>query len=512
MSDLPSLDYQAIFEACPACLVVLEPIPPEFRIIAATDEYLASTLSKRENLIGHGVFEVFCDNPENNDAEGCRNFKASLTRVLETLREDTKDVQRYDIPDPQSGQFLERHWRSTNKPVFDANGKITAIIHQTEDITEFIMLKRQGLVQDTLTQELRHRSDCITAELFQREAERLEACRALQISEQALRDANARLSLTLRASRIGTWTFDIRTQIFFWDDLMRQLLDPSSLEREATTTYPQFLRLLHPDDQPLLPSDALDALSASQLLDRELRIVGKDGDFRYLSIRGEQIDSGRLAGIAVDITSQKTLECERLQALEQRAEMLAEVDRHKNAFLSHISHEFRTPLTLMLAPLQESLSDKDEPLSSKQEWRQRLIMRNAVQVLRQVNQLLAFTRTQNACNDTHLEPLDLPQLTSALASTFRPLIEDSGLQYRVDVEPMSKLILMDREHYEKILLNLLSNAFKFTLSGSIKVALREVDQQVELTVSDTGVGISPDDAPCIFDRFLPWMLQESSHL
>jgi nitrogen-specific signal transduction histidine kinase len=184
-----------------------------------------------------------------------------------------------------------------------------------------------------------------------------------------------------------------------------------------------------------------------------------------------------------------------------RAEALAELDRAKTTFFSNVSHEFRTPLTLLLGPLEDGLADLGTPLPPVHRERQEVAHRNALRLLRLVNTLLDFSRIEAGRIDASFEPTDLASFTAELASLFRSAIEKAGLELVVDCDPQPDLVYVDREMWEKIVLNLLSNAFKFTFEGRITVQLRSLGDHVELRVVDTGVGIPLADLPRMFERF-----------
>jgi signal transduction histidine kinase/FixJ family two-component response regulator len=187
------------------------------------------------------------------------------------------------------------------------------------------------------------------------------------------------------------------------------------------------------------------------------------------------------------------------EAERKRAESLAELDRAKTTFFSNVSHEFRTPLTLMLAPLQDLLAQP--PGTPVDRASVELLNRNALRLLKLVNTLLEFSRIEAGRVDAVYEPVDLPALTADLASTFRAAVERAGLALVVECPPLEDPIYVDREMWEKIVLNLLSNAFKFTFEGSIAVRLREADRRVCLEVADTGTGVAEDEVPRLFERF-----------
>lgn len=189
---------------------------------------------------------------------------------------------------------------------------------------------------------------------------------------------------------------------------------------------------------------------------------------------------------------------------EQRRHLkaLAEIDRAKTAFFSNISHEFRTPLTLLLGPLEDALAHPGSLPAATSESLS-LAHRNALRLLRLVNALLDFSRIEAGRLQGVFEPIDVGTLTADLVSSFRAICEGAGLALEVEVEPIGVPVYVDRDMWEKIVLNLVSNAFKFTLKGSIRVELKMDPQReaVLLAVSDTGVGIADDELARVFERF-----------
>ena len=183
-----------------------------------------------------------------------------------------------------------------------------------------------------------------------------------------------------------------------------------------------------------------------------------------------------------------------------RAEALAEIDRVKTAFFSNVSHEFRTPLTLMLGPLEDALA---EAAALPEEHRLRLDVahRNALRLLRLVNSLLDFSRIESGRVLARYRPTDLAALTADLAASFRSATDKAGLRLIVDTPSLSEPAYVDREMWEKVVLNLVSNAFKFTFHGEIAVELREAEGEAQLTVRDTGMGIPQAELPKLFERF-----------
>lgn len=192
---------------------------------------------------------------------------------------------------------------------------------------------------------------------------------------------------------------------------------------------------------------------------------------------------------------------------EERARKLAEIDRAKTVFFGNTSHELRTPLTLLLGPLDAVLNgdalgarDRDFLITAR---------RAANRLLKLVNSLLEFSRLEAGRIDASYVPVELATLTANLASEFRSAFEQAGVSLRVECPSLSQAVYVDPDMWEKIVLNLLSNAFKFTLRGEVTVRVYPRGESVCLEVADTGCGITEDDLPHLFERFYRGQLREA---
>ncbi|MCF0094270.1 SpoIIE family protein phosphatase [Micromonospora sp. MH99] len=200
------------------------------------------------------------------------------------------------------------------------------------------------------------------------------------------------------------------------------------------------------------------------------------------------------AQISRAVSTQRAYEQERARAAE-----LAALDRAKTNFFANVSHEFRTPLTLVLGPMEDMLADPELPAA----YTDRLVVmhRNALRLLKLVNTVLDFSRLESGRLAARYQPTDLAGYTARLASTFRSATERAGLRLVVDCPPLPAPVFIDRDMWEKIVLNLVSNAVKFTFDGEIRVRVRAEDGVARLEVTDTGVGIVPAELPHVFERF-----------
>ena len=246
---------------------------------------------------------------------------------------------------------------------------------------------------------------------------------------------------------------------------------------------------------------AIRRAAAGEFVRYEVDIYGEQSgrvpitiDFSLQPIRGESGEVEYLLPEGRNITERKRAEeqvARQAQELRGLNERLKELDRLKTQFFANVSHEFRTPLTLMLGPLEDALANAHGMLPLDAAKDLDVSHRNALRLLKLVNTMLDFSRIEAGRIQASYQPTDLAALTAELASNFRSACEKAGLQLVVECTPLptSEQVYVDRDMWEKIVLNLLSNAFKFTLEGHIDVRLEAADGQARLTVRDTGVGI-----------------------
>ena len=315
-------------------------------------------------------------------------------------------------------------------------------------------------------------------EITNRTFPRLERARA----EAALRDSEQRLSVIFAQAAVGLSEISLDGHFEQVNDALCQLLGRSRSELLASTVA----AVTHPDDVAASLRALEHLLKTGESISLDKRYLRPDGSVVWANSILSRLDDQQgqprhILAVTLDLSDRKQAEANRIQLIQeqaaceeerQRAESLADLDRAKTLFFSNISHEFRTPLTLLLAPLQDALSDRTHPLAAVQRERLELAHRNSLRLLKLVNTLLDFSRIEAGRIEAVYEPTDLALFTTELASVFRSAIEGAGLQLIVDCPPLPETVYIDREMWEKIVLNLLSNAFKFTFAGEITVALR----------------------------------------
>ena len=487
-SELRKIDYEKIFKGTPALFLLLGP-DESFPILDASDGYLRATYRERDAIVGRSLFEFAQDKPQDPQNPASASLRSSLQKVLASGSPETMAVQKYDVrrPPHAGGGFEERYWSAVNAPVFGADGRMLFIVHRIEDVTE---LSRTN-------QALASEGEILRLALLSRNRELEEVNRQLrEVTEQF----QAMYDQGLFAARLrldGTVA-----------DINRSAVEVCGFDRADILDRP-FWECgwwnRAPEIQAWVRSAVMQTVSGEPFRG-ESRYFWGDGsehivDFACIPIRDA---SGRVVvaiATGMDITervqgeqNQRALEAER-----QRSEALREIDRAKTLFFSNVSHEFRTPLTLMLGPIEEAVANSATPAAVRTHLE--LAQRNALRLLRLVNSLLDFSRIEAGRIQISYEATDLEALTRDLASTFRSTMERAGLAFSVECEPLGEPAYIDREMWEKIVLNLLSNAFKFTLAGSVSVRLRREFADVVLEISDTGVGVPKHELPRLFERF-----------
>ncbi|TGK13329.1 hybrid histidine kinase/response regulator LvrA [Leptospira stimsonii] len=374
--DLDNNDFRLLFESLPGLYLILL---PDFRITAVSDLYLQATNTKREEILGKNLFEVFPDNPSDPHATGARNLRESILSVLQEKESNTMAVQKYDVKRPESkgGGFEEKYWSPANFPVFNSDGEIIYIVHKAEDVTEFVRLKNLGSEKDKITEDLRNLTASMETEIYQR--------------AQEIQNSNKKLTLVN-------------------EDLTRR-------EEELKEVYQKLL----------------------------------------------------------------------------------EFDELKTHFFANVSHELRTPLTLILGPTRSLL--KQENISPPQRNLLETIERNAYTLLKQVNDLLDISKLEAGRMALRYSKVDLSKTISNITAHFDSVAKERNLKF-LTILPDHCVITIDVSKVERIILNLIANAFKFVPdSGTIRCELEKENSYVSIRVEDSGPGIPESMREVIFEKF-----------
>jgi PAS domain S-box-containing protein len=491
-------DYRTLFEAAPGLFLVLA---PDLTIVAVSDAYLAATMTRRDDILGKGLFEVFPDNPEDPAASGVSNLRASLDRVRSALVADTMAIQKYDIRRPASegGGFEERFWSPVNSPVLDDAGRLAYIIHRVEDVTEFVRLQRLDSEQQRLTAELRSVAERAEADVLARAQEIAEANRQLQRANAELRRSEAFLDSVVE---------NIPDMIFIKDvdDLRFVRFNRAG---EELLGHPRE-ELVGKSDYDFFPKDEADFFTAK---DREVIRGGQLVDIPEEPIDTAQLgrrilhtkklpvfdDRGRpafLLGISEDITERKQAD-DALRAARTAAE---DANRAKSEFLSRMSHELRTPLNAILGFSQ--LLELDD-LQPEQAENVRYIGRAGRHLLELINEVLDISRIESGRLTLSPEPVAVGDLLDELSALVGPMADGRRIALRAGGATCTRHVMADRQRLKQVLLNLLSNAVKYNREGgSVTLCCRRSgSNRLRISVADTGYGIAPELMERLFVPF-----------
>jgi signal transduction histidine kinase len=271
-------DFRALFESASGLYLVLT---PGFNVVAVSDAYLKATMTKRESVLGRGVFEIFPDNPDDPHADGVQNLRASLNRVLQDRTPNHMTVQKYDIrsPDSEGGGFEERYWSPVNSPVLGSNGELAYIIHCVEDVTEFMRLKKLGSEQQQLTDELRSSAEHMAAVVFERERQLEEVNRRRlesigRLAGGVAHDFNNLLGVILGCAELIELSINDTEKI-------RHLL--SQIEQAAQNAATLTKQLLAYSMQQVLEPQVLDLNQVARKIEPLVRrLIGENVDFRVV--------------------------------------------------------------------------------------------------------------------------------------------------------------------------------------------------------------------------------------
>jgi PAS domain S-box-containing protein len=421
---------------------------PELDIVAASDAYLGATMTQRAAILGRNLFDVFPNNPNDPEATGVRNLRASLNAVLKYKAANTMSVQKYDIRKGDSDEFEERFWSPFNTPVLDAYGDVEYIIHCVEDVTEMVRL---GRVETDLD-------------------------RFFSIS----------LDMLCIASSDGTFK---RVSPAFTDTL--------GWSSEELTTTP-FVEFVHPDDvEATLAEVDRQVRSGECVLQFENRYRHKDGSWRTLSWKSMPQADGLMYATARDVTQAKVAQSE----LEEAIQAADRANKAKSEFLSRMSHELRTPMNAVIgyAQLLEMSSHDPKALESA-----RAILKGGRHLLSLINEILDLARIEAGKLALSLEPVPLQAAVNQAFDLVRPTANAQNIRLEIVGESLTDVhVLADRQRLVQVLLNLLSNAVKFNRpDGSVQLSCRMGEgEKLRIEVTDNGFGIEKNQTERLFKPF-----------
>ena len=468
-----SLDFRRLFESSPGCYLVLD---PDLNIVGVSDAYLRATMTRREDIVGRPLFEVFPDNPDDPGADGVSNLRASLGRVLAHRRPDAMAIQKYDIrrPESEGGGFEERHWKPENLPVFSDGGEVVYILHHVEDVTEMVRLTRQESEQN---------------------------------AERARMEAAARLNLERLASAVegieeALVLFDADDRLVLCNSAYRRLLGATVTGPLAGRPYEELLDAWM--RELAFPSDEDRARFREQRLrDRReptatFEVITRDG--RSLRAKDRRTPEGGMVKTIWDLTDD-VRRAEELRVARAGADAASAA---KSEFLSSMSHELRTPLNAILGFAQLLQRDKKEPLSDRHKGRIEQILKGGEHLLRLIDDVLDLSRIEAGRVSISTEPVGVAEVLEQVRTTLGGTATRAGIGLALAPVPEGPLeIVADRTRFAQILMNFGTNAIKYNRRGgsvTFRVSHPSPDH-LRVTVADDGAGIPIDKQDKLFQPF-----------
>jgi signal transduction histidine kinase len=508
---LPLPDFRALFESVPGNYLVLD---PDFTIVAVSDAYARATMTRREEIVGRSLFDVFPDNPGDPAATGVTNLRGSLERVLATRATHEMPVQKYDIrrPRDQGGDFEVRYWSPKNAPVLAADGSVAFIIHSVVDVTAI----------ETLNADQRAAEHVATLLAAQK--------RALEMMLRAdpLKDILSHLAIVVEDLSGGRTVASIL------------LLDgEGGLRNGASPNLPaHYLAVIDgikadagvgtcaaaaaTGNVVLTPDFCADprwkglshlpvALGfagawSMPIKARDGRVLGTFGT--YFRERREPTAQERrsveiLAQTAALAIERERDECHRIAS----DEALREADRRKDEFLAMLGHELRNPL----APISNALetlklgagSIDPAPLHA-------MMQRQVKHMMRLVDDLTEVSRLSRGKIELRRTRMDLGAALREAIETSRPLIDGAGHRLHLELPPSVLIIDADPVRIAQVFTNLLNNAARYTPpGGDIWIRAERLRGEAVVSVRDSGAGIDPALLGTVFDLFVQGSSQAS---
>jgi len=498
-------DFRALFQSVPGLYLVLT---RGLLIVAASDAYLRATMTERREIIGRHLFEVFPDNPDDPDATGVNNLRASLDRVLRYCRPDAMAIQKYDVRRPD-GSFEERYWSPLNTPLLNQIGEVDWIIHRVEDVTEFVRLQSKEAERDIFTQQQQHVIDQLRTanqELASsHEALRESAARFQRLVEE-LNSREAHLRSTLATVPDAMVTIDERGVIQSFSATAERLFGFSADEvqgKNVSTLMPAPYRQEH------------DGYLSRYLTTGERRIIGvgrvvvgqrKNGTTFPMELSvGEVVLKGKrqFIGFVRDLTQRQ--EGERL--LHEMQSELLHISRLSTMgeMASALAHELNQPLAAIANYLQgarrllrNSSDDRVSVIVDAMDKASEQAVR-AGQVIHRLRDFVSRGETEKGIES-------LKKLVEEASALALVAAKDHSVRVNLRLDASVDLVLVDKVQIQQVLLNLLRNALEAMQASErreliVSTAPAE-DTMVAIDVADTGCGISPEVASRLFQPFV----------
>lgn len=498
---IPTIDFQSLFEFAPGLYLIL--IPENFKIVAVSDAYLAATMTIREQILGRDLFDVFPDNPDDTEATGTSNLRASLNTVLKTKASHTMAVQKYDIRRPD-GTFEERFWSPLNKPVLGKKKEVVYIIHRVEDVTEFVRSKKEHEKKDKITADLKEQLEKAEIEVFKRAQEiqkmnvGLEELISRRTGELVESEKRFRNTLDKMLEGIQIIGFDWR-YIYANDSLVKhghytkeELLGYTMMEKYPGIENSEVFKVL---------KKCMEGRLAQQM---ENEFVYPDGSKSWFELSIQPVPEGIFV-LSIDISERKKAEEEVRQLNEglekkvaERTEQLINVNKELESFSYSVSHDLRAPLRAINGYANMIVEDYNKVLDEEGKRLLEVVQYNAKKMGTLIDDLLAFSRLGK--KEIEKTTIDMEELVEGTLSELSKTAEKFAEIKKGKLSPVKA----DYSLINQVFMNLISNGVKYSSKKEkpvVEINSSVKDNEVIYSVSDNGVGFDMKYSHKLFGVF-----------
>lgn len=460
MQTAAGINFRQLFESAPGLNLILQ---PDFTIVAVSDAYLNATMTKREQIIGKGLFEIFPDNPDDPAATGESNLRTSLLNVLQNKSAHTMAVQKYDIRRPD-GSFEERYWSPINKPVLNDNNEVTLIIHRVEDVTDFVRAKKEEEITRKLTEDLLGKLQETEMEVYKRAQDIQEANNRLKIEINEREKAQEEV-------RINQMMF---STIFYQSPVMNSIADAETGKYiDVNENFARFSGFSREEmigksspELKLMPqfqkrAEMIETIKKNGFArDVVMEAIDKNGEVRWISTSAHTvIVNGKKCFITamIDVTQRKKAE-EKIKhseaTLQQQAIELEEANKELEAFSYSVSHDLRAPLRIIHGYTEIITSDYSKDLAAEGKRMLSIVNSNVRKMGQLIDDLLNLSRFGR--KELNIHSFDMNDMVNSVIEELttglgRPPVIKKGILDSTDSD--SSLI-------RQVWINLISNAIK----------------------------------------------------
>ncbi|RYY23474.1 MAG: PAS domain S-box protein [Sphingobacteriaceae bacterium] len=487
-----SSSFQDFFKTSCQSLILKADLP-FFTILAVSDNYLKLTHKTRDEVLNRGLFEVY----PGNRADLSEQFSvfSSFKKVLELRQADVLPTFKYEIYLPELGEMSTQYWSNLNEPLLDAEGNVAYLINTTANVTSQILNNRELSEVKKLQKDFNNEQE-LNVELLASNENLAQDNAQLGIEQKILQDLIAKLTeseakveqaeltmrLAIEAANVGTWYMDCESGTFQASTRLKELF---GLYPENTLTLSYFIAQIDSSHREQIEITIKKAVTTVGPYDETYPINGFDNKTRWVRVLGntsvQHDDCLAFTGVVINITE------------------LKEDELRKNDFISMVSHELKTPLT--------SIAGYGQLLNSRAKKNEDVFMTGTlgkmnIQIKKMTDMINGFLdkgHLESGKIQLHFKAFNIADLVNELIDEIRLTV----ITHIVNVGHCDEVhVFADRNKIGNVISNLLSNAIKYSPKGRyIEVNCAIIANQVQVSVKDEGIGITPSEIEKLFERY-----------